>query len=74
MPQPKFHKGDIIIKQDPNWGSTTLMVTDIKMSHHQFPDELDIYQLMVLESPHRQGSTFLELATWVVDKTYKLKC
>jgi hypothetical protein len=73
MKGAKFQKGDIIGKEDPNWGNTTLMVADIKTVTDTFPDDLDVYQLIVLESPHRMGGTIIELSAWMVDKAYRHK-
>ena len=70
---PKFDRGDII-SQVTDWGGITYLVTDIATSHDTFPDAIEYYNLQTLQ--HYDQSMLgrrVELATWLIDKTCKLK-
>jgi hypothetical protein len=70
---PRYNIGDIIIRQDA-WGETIALVAGIETAINTFPDNVEYYKLLILKEPHDSfQNTTLELATWLVDKTFKIK-
>jgi len=72
MLETKFKKGDIIIRTS-EWGDTIALVTGVEAAQDTFPDDLPYYQLLYLTSPYSEIPNSQQLATWIVDKIYKLK-
>ena len=69
----KYKTGDMIIKQDPNWGETIALVTGTDTATNTFPDQVEYYKLLIIKQPVDDYSNLnIELATWLVDKTYNI--
>jgi hypothetical protein len=70
---PKFSPGDIIIKASPIWGDTLALVLAIGEAGDIDPDDVEYYELLYLSKPNPDAADHHQLATWLVDKLYKLK-